>query len=134
MKNSRYSAALPQAPATVEGPGGDRQPSYLERVAGELTTLGVTISARPGEYRINYRTGSDDTALYTDDLDEALALGRELAAARLATDAVHGSTAPRRRPKRMTSKAIHRRMIKRHNHRLRARALRAQTDPSSSDD
>jgi hypothetical protein len=134
MKTSRYSAASLQALDAVEGSGGDRQPSYLERVAGELTALGVTISARPGEYRINYRTGSDDTARYTDDLDEALALGRELAAARLATDAVHGSMVPRRRPKRMTSKAIRRRMIKRHNHRLRARALAAQTDPSSSDD
>jgi hypothetical protein len=110
----------------------DMPPSLFD-VAAELRALGVTITALPGEYRVKLRDGSDDTARCAEDLAQALELGRELAASRAASPTP--TKRPRRgwRPKKMTAKAIRRRMIYRHNRRLRGRALRSQT-PGSADD
>jgi hypothetical protein len=57
----------------------DRQ-SRFELVADELRALGITIRSSPGEYCINYRDGGEATAQRVDDLDEALAIGRAMAA------------------------------------------------------
>jgi hypothetical protein len=107
-------------------------PSVFD-VAAVLRALGVTITALPGEYRVKLRNGNDDSARYTEDLAEALELGRELAASRAASPAP--TTRPRQgwRPKKMIAKAIRRRRIYRHNYHLRGRALRCQT-PGSADD
>jgi hypothetical protein len=79
----------------------------------------------PGEYRVNYRNGADATARIAETVDEALALGRELAAATPApAQPAHGKR--RRRPLRMTPKAVRRRMIRKHNQRMRARAIRQE--------
>jgi hypothetical protein len=104
--------------------------SRFDVVAAELRALGMTIAARPGEYIVNYRDGKDETARYTDDLDEALELGRELAAAAPAAAQAHTLTPPRRRrrPLKMTPKAVRRRFIRRHNQRMRARAMKGQAD------
>jgi hypothetical protein len=96
-------------------------PSPFDRVTAELRALGITLARLPGEYRVNFRNGGDATALTVETLDEALVLGRSMA-----TDAPARPTQGkhRRRPLRMTPKAIRRRMIRQHNLRLRARAAR----------
>jgi hypothetical protein len=73
----------------------------------------------PGEYRVNYRTGTDATARTAETLDQALELCRTMAAD---VPAPPGRTEGyrRRRPRRMTPKAIRRRMIRAHNRRIRA--------------
>jgi hypothetical protein len=79
----------------------------------------------PGEYRVNFRNGIDATARNADTLDEAVQLGRSMAADAPASAAPAQGTR-RRRPRRMTPKAIRRRMIRAHNHRMRgARAEEA---------
>jgi hypothetical protein len=103
--------------------------SRFELIAAELRALGVTIAARPGEYVVNFRDGKDGTARYTDDLDEALELGRTLTAAVPAADRAHTSTSRRRRrPLKMTPKAVRRRFIKRHNRRRRGRTIKRRDD------
>jgi hypothetical protein len=62
-------------------------------------------------------------------LDEALALGRSMAADASAPAGPRRTTR-RRRPRRMTPKAIRRRMIRAHNHRMRARAFKTQREDS----
>jgi hypothetical protein len=77
----------------------------------------------PGEYRVNFRTGTDATARTVETLDQALELGRTVAAEAPAPPGpAHGKRG--RRPLRMTPKAVRRRMIRAHNRRMRARALR----------
>jgi hypothetical protein len=90
----------------------------------------------PGEYRVNFRTGTDATARTVETLDQALELGRTTTAD---APAPPGRTEGyrRRRPRRMTPKAIRRRMIRAHNRRMRARALqkkRAPKAPNSRND
>jgi hypothetical protein len=46
----------------------------------ELNTLGLVLKQTPGEYRINYRGGTPATEYTTDDLQDALQHGREMAA------------------------------------------------------
>ena len=101
--------------------------SPFELVAAEMRALGIVLTRRPGEYRFNYRNGGDDAARLAEDLEQAVELGRTLAVDRPAP-AVRRER--RRRPLRMTPKAIRRRMIKRHNRRLRARMLRQQREES----
>jgi hypothetical protein len=55
--------------------------SRFEPVARELRALGITITRLPGEYCVNIRNGTDATAQAVETLDEALALGRSMAAA-----------------------------------------------------
>jgi hypothetical protein len=56
----------------------------FDTIAAELRKLGVTLARLPGEYRVNFRNGSDATAQTVETLDEAIALGRSLAARALA--------------------------------------------------
>jgi hypothetical protein len=96
---------------------------------------------------VNFRAGSTDaTAYFSDNLDDAVEYGRVMAASALAGFIARGrraqeaadraitetaGKAPRRRqrrPLKMTPKAIRRRMIRLHNRRLRARAIKRQDD------
>jgi hypothetical protein len=90
---------------------GDPSPSPFDLATTELRALGITLTRLPGEYAVSYRNSRESTAHMADTLDEAIALGRSMAAA------APVSTAPpqgkrRRRPLRMTPKAIRRRAIK----------------------
>ena len=106
---------------------GDPSPSPFELAAAELRALGITLARLPGEYRVNYRNAGDATARTVETLDEALKLGRELAAdAPASSRPAQGKR--RRRPLRMTPKAVRRRMIRKHNQRMRARAIRQQEE------
>jgi hypothetical protein len=89
---------------------GDQPPplSRFEFAAAELRGLGITVMRLPGKYRVNYRTGTDAPA----------PPGR--------TEGYR-----RRRPRRMTPKAIRRRMIRAHNRRMRARALQKKRAPKA---
>jgi hypothetical protein len=104
---------------------GDHPPalSRFELTAAELCSLGITVTRLPGEYRVNSRTGTDATARTVETLDQALELSRTMAAEAPAPPSpAHGKRG--RRPLRMTPKAVRRRMIRAHNRRMRARALR----------
>ena len=100
--------------------------SPFELVAAELRTLGITIRRLPGEYSVNFRNGGDHTTRFAEDLTEALEIAREMAAQAAAgpTKAKRSPRHPRRWRKRMTPKARRRRFIRRHNRRIRARAIR----------
>jgi hypothetical protein len=101
--------------------------SPFELAAAELRALGITLARLPGEYAVNFRNGTESTARMAETLDEALALGRGMAA-----DAPTRSEPQRRirrwRPRRMTPKAIRRRMIRAHNRRAWVRAQQRQED------
>jgi hypothetical protein len=101
--------------------------STFELAAAELCALGIVLTRLPGEPRVNYRNGGEGTAGLADDLEQAVELGRALAADAPATSVRCGR---RRRPLRMTPKAVRRRMIRQHNRRLRARMLRQQREES----
>jgi hypothetical protein len=102
-------------------------PTPFELAAGELRKLGITLRQLPGEFSVNFRDGKDATARTAETLDEAVALGRELAA-----DAATGKTAAPgkryRRPRRMTPKAYNKRLRMAQARRIRARTLRKQRD------
>jgi hypothetical protein len=84
--------------------------SRFELAARELRALGIVMTRLPGEYRVNFRTGTDATARTVETLDQALELGRTTAAdAPAPPSPAHGKRG--RRPRRMTPKAIRRRMI-----------------------
>lgn len=97
--------------------------SRFEFVTAELRALGLTLRRLPGEYCVNFRTGGDKTARMADDLDQALEIGRVMAA-EAAADVAPSKKPPRRRWRRrkMTPKARRRRFILGHNRRIRARA------------
>lgn len=82
---------------------------------------------------MNFRTGTDATARTVETLDQALDLGRIMATKAPAPPGpAHGKRG--RRPLRMTPKAIRRRMIRAHNRRMRARALKkARTQDTEQD-
>jgi hypothetical protein len=103
--------------------------SAFELATRELRALGITLARLPGEYRINFRNGADATARIAETLDEVIELGRAMAA--LAPAAPAAEQGPHRRPLRMTPKAIRRRMIRAHNHRMRSRALKQQRNDDS---
>jgi hypothetical protein len=106
---------------------GNSPLSRFELTAAELRILGIALTRLPGEYRVNFRNGTDATAQTVETLDQALELGRGMAADAPAP-ADPAQVKRRRRPLRMTPKAIRRRMIKAHNRRMRARALRKQRE------
>jgi len=45
----------------------------------ELKTLGLVLRREPGEYRVNFPHGTEATEYITDDLQDALSRGREMA-------------------------------------------------------
>jgi hypothetical protein len=102
----------------------DTRRSRFDFVAAELRALGISIRRLPGEYCVNFRNGGDATARMAEDLDQALEVGRAMAADR-ATNRATTKQPPRRRWRRksMTPKARRRRFILGHNRRLRARAM-----------
>lgn len=103
--------------------------SRFELITVELRALGITIRSLPGEYCVNFRYGGDKTERYSDDLDQALELGRAMAAEKAAEQAAREKPSlRRRRRKQMTPKARRRRFILGHNRRVRRRALRKQRD------
>jgi hypothetical protein len=102
----------------------DDRPIVFESIAAELRALGITLAWLPGEYRVNYRNGSDATARLAETLNEVLDLGREMAAA-----APSLRTAVRRSRRRGP-----RNMIRAHNHRWWGRALKKQREEGQSRD
>jgi hypothetical protein len=58
---------------------GDQPPSLFAGAVAELAALGVRLIARPGEYVVNFRDGTEATACITDDLAEAIMHGHALA-------------------------------------------------------
>ena len=106
----------------------DLAPSPFEIAAAELRKLGITLTRLPGEYRVNFHNGSEATAQIAETVDAALDLGRSMAAER--AEAASHSAGPRRRrrPRRMTPKAINKRLRLAQMRRLRARALRKQRE------
>jgi hypothetical protein len=103
----------------------DEPQSPYDIAAAELRKLRLTLRRLPGEYCVNFREGSDGTARFADDLDQALEIGRAMAAEK-AADPSASEKPPRRRSRRerMTPKARRRRFILGHNRRLRARTMR----------
>jgi hypothetical protein len=95
----------------------------FETAKAELRKLGLTLTQRPGEYVVNFINGTESTAHIAPDLDDALEHGRQMATAAAATPAAAPGK-KYRRPRRMTPKAQRRRMIRQHNRRMRARAIR----------
>jgi hypothetical protein len=104
--------------------------SPFELASAELRALGIALARLPGEYRVNYRNGAEATARTVETLDEALAIGRELAASAPAPATASGGKR-RRRPLRMTPKAVNKRRRLAHLRRMRARAV---ASAKSSDD
>ena len=99
------------------------RPSRFELVADELRALGITVRSLPGEYCVNFRDGSEATVQIVEDLDQALEVGRAMAAARPAPPARF----PRRRRRRAT-KSRRGRKVRRRIHRLSAQTFRKPPD------
>lgn len=51
----------------------------LKQAKRSLSKLGITLSKRDGEYRVNYRAGKESSAYYTNDLTDAYDTGRDMA-------------------------------------------------------
>lgn len=83
--------------------------------------MGLTLRALPGEYLVNLRNGTDETARTVADLDEAIAVGETLAGRASALPSDGGR--PRRHPL-SSAKRYRRRFIRRHNKWFRKRSLR----------
>lgn len=45
-----------------------------------LKVIGVTLTRKDGEFRVNLKDGAEATAYYTDDLEDALGTGHQMAA------------------------------------------------------
>jgi hypothetical protein len=104
---------------------GDQISSLIVQIVDELRVQGILITNRAGEWCVNFRGGIDATAYVTDDLQDAFEHGRAMALAR--QPAAAEPVKHRHKWRRPTNaKSQRRRMIKAHNYRLRARALRQQ--------
>jgi hypothetical protein len=53
--------------------------SLFQAAFDELKALGLLLRQAPGEYRVNFPRGSAETEYITDDLQDALDRGREMA-------------------------------------------------------
>jgi len=96
-------------------------PSPFELAEAELRKLGISLARLPGEYRVNFRGGTEATAFCTDSIEDALALGRAMAAERPATVSPGAGPKRYRRPRRMTPKAYNKRLRMAHMRRLRSK-------------
>lgn len=92
----------------------DRQSLNLSASIIALSALGIEIEQHPGEYRVSYTRGGDQTARFADSLAEAVKLGGDMAAER------PESPRPAPRQRRTTRRA----MIRRHNRAWGARVQR----------
>jgi hypothetical protein len=100
----------------------DPAASPFDVAAAGLARLGITLRRLPGQYRVNYRNGRDATAQTADTLEEAITLGLGLVVARDQQQATRAKRVRRCfRPR--TAKAYNRWLRKKHNRRLRARAM-----------
>lgn len=77
----------------------DKVTSRFECIAAELRRLGLTLRRLPGEYIVNFRNGSDRTARMVETLDEALEVGRQMAAETTTSSPAHGRWRRRRKLK-----------------------------------
>ena len=85
----------------------------------ELKALGLVLQQTPGQYRVNFRDGNTATAYTTDDLQSAVARGREMAATPPEpSEPPLGPTGPR---------STRRRFMYRHNRKIAARRARRAT-------
>lgn len=50
----------------------------IREAKAELRKVGVTLNKRNGEFRVNLAGGSEATAYYTDDLDDAYCTGLQM--------------------------------------------------------
>jgi hypothetical protein len=66
---------------------GTESPTLFAGVVAELAARGVQLAARPGEYVVNFRGGTEATAYVTDDLADAIEHGHALAAASIVSAA-----------------------------------------------
>ena len=108
-------------------------PSPFELAATELRKLGIALRQLPGEFSVNFINAGEATAQIAETLDQALELGRAMAAERAEASAT--SRSPRRRRYRpRTPKAYNRMLRKRHMRKLHARAIREQRARDRSDD
>jgi hypothetical protein len=110
---------------------GTESPTLFAGAVAELAARGVQLAARPGEYVVNFRGGTQATAYVTDDLADAIEHGRALAASIVRADPPAASREPtrgkpRRRPLRMTPKAVNKRRRLAHLRKMRARAIRQE--------
>ena len=111
----------------------DLAPSPFELAAAELRRLGLDLARLPGEYRVNFHNGAESTAQTAETVDEALDLGRAMAAERAEAQTHSAGPRRRRRPRRMTPKAYNKRLRMAQLRRLRARAIRQQrADPRAT--
>jgi len=76
-----------------------------------LRSLGINLDMAAGAYRLNYALGNENTTRYADDLGEACAVGREMAANKPTRLPPLGPTGRRN---------THRASMYRHNTRLAA--------------
>jgi len=110
----------------------DRPPTHLETARTELRAKGVELTMHPGMWCVNFRGAGAETAYFSEDLEDVIEHGREMAASAFAVSsqrAHHAKPHHPWHPKKMTPKAIRRRMIRAHNRRMRARLLRRQREP-----
>jgi hypothetical protein len=89
----------------------DKDRLKLTAAISALSRFGVVVERLPGEYRINYRNGAQETAQFAESLAEAVERGGAMAAER----PLQPTPAPRARP--VSRKAI----IRRHNRQWAAR-------------
>jgi hypothetical protein len=105
---------------------GEQIPSPIMQIVDELRAHGVLVTSRTGEWCVNFRNGSAATAYVTDDLQDAFEHGRAMPASAAAHAAVTHTPVPKMRRRRRTpktAKAASRALIRKHNRRVRGRAL-----------
>ena len=109
---------------------GDQIPSLIMQSMDELRSRGVLITNRGGEWCVNAKGRTQAAEYLTNDLQDAFEHGRAMAVAGPAAPAPEKpseiSYRKWRRP--MGGKAQRRRMIKAHNYRMRARAIKKQRE------
>ena len=105
---------------------GDQIPSLIMQIVDELRAHGILITHRAGEWRVNFRGGTEATAYVTDDLQDAFEHGRAMALAGQPSAAEPAQHRRKWRRPMMSAKAQRQRMIRAHNHRMRGRAVRKQ--------
>lgn len=109
---------------------GERIPSLILQIMDELRARGVLITNRGGDWCVNLRGGTQATEYLTDDLQDAFEHARALAASQTAAPAPEKKPPDIRRKWRrpISAGAQRRRIIKAHNYRLRARAIKKQRE------
>jgi hypothetical protein len=118
--------------AQIDPMTGDQIPTLIMQIIDELRARGVLITNRGGDWCVNLRGGTSATEYLTDDLQDAFEHARAMATARPAAPAPGKTPEIIRRQwrKPMNAKTQRRRIIKAHNYRLRARAIKKQREDS----